>query len=268
MAMVTAPFVMKLVHRFDIHIPMLVGIVLQTTGLITASFAKRIWQLFLTQGVLVGFGVGCLYIPTMSVLSQWFDKRRSLVYGVSSAGLGIGGLIFSLAARVMISNLSLAWSMRVIGAVSGTINLLATCLIRSRNKHVLPKNRAFDMKLLRRYDVWLLLWWAFISMLGHIVLLFSLSDFAHSIGLSDVQAASVTAFLNLGTAIGRPFVGLISDRLGRIETAGTLTLLCGLSIFAIWVPATSYWTCILFTFVNGPVFGVFWVVSILTVTGK
>jgi MFS family permease len=261
-AMVVAPIVTALIGRHDIHIPMLMGIVLQTSGLVAASFAQRIWQLFLTQGVLVGFGIGCTYIPTMGVLAQWFCKRRSLVYGMSSAGMGVGGLLFSFGARWITHDLGLSWSLRITGMISCLVNLLATCMIKSRNQQVLPSHDSFDTKLLCRYDVFVHLCFAFISMLGHIVVLFSLSDFAHSIGLTDDQAASVTAFLNLGIALGRPFTGILSDRFGRIETAGTLTFICGLTIFLFWLPATSYWACILFAFINGPVFGVYWVVSI------
>jgi hypothetical protein len=50
----------------------------------------------------------------------------------------------------------------------------------------------------------LLLAWAFISMLGYIMLLYALLDFARSNDLSDNQTATINAFLNLGTVIGRP----------------------------------------------------------------
>lgn len=268
MAMVAAPIVTCVIGRHDIHIPMLVGIVLQTVGLITASFALRIWQLFLSQGALVGFGVGCTYIPTMGVLSQWFCKRRSLVYGMSAAGMGVGGLIFSFGTRCMLSNLGHGWSLRITGVISCLVNLFATLLIKSRNHQVVPRHHGFDIKLLCRYDVILHLCFAFISMLGHMVVLFSLSDFGQSIGLTEEQAASVTAFLNLGIALGRPFIGILSDKFGRIETAGTLTFLCGLSVLVFWLPATSYWASILFALINGPVFGVYWVVSIPLMTWK
>lgn len=266
--MVVAPAVTALIGRHDIHIPMLIGIVLQTGGLIAASFAQKIWQLYLTQGVLVGFGIGCTFIPTMGVLAQWFSKRRSLVYGIAASGMGVGGLIFSFGARWLTRDLGLSWSLRITGVVSCLVNLLATGLIKSRNGQVLPSHDSFDTKLLCRYDVFLHLCFAFVSMLAHTVVLFSLSDFGHSIGLTEGQAASVTAFLNLGIALGRPFIGILSDRFGRIETAGTLTLICGLTIFAFWLPATSYWGCILFAFMNGPVFGVYWVVSISLTTCK
>jgi MFS family permease len=260
-AMVVAPVVMSLIRYHNIHIAMIIGIILQTGGLVAASFARQIWQIFLTQGILVGFGVGCTYIPTMGVLAQWFSKRRSMVYGISAAGMGVGGLIFSFGSRWIIESLGLGWSLRITGLVSCVMNLVATFLIQSRNDQVLPSHDIFDTKLLRRYDVFLHLCFAFISMLAHIVVLFSLSEFGHSIGLSDDQAAAVTAFLSLGIALGRPFIGVLSDHLGRIETAGALTFICGITIFAFWVPATTYAACILFAFVNGPVFGVYWVVS-------
>ncbi|EPE29044.1 MFS general substrate transporter [Glarea lozoyensis ATCC 20868] len=260
-AMLASPAVTVLVRRnpIGIHLPMLLGVVFQTSGFITASFATRIWHLYLTQGVLVGLGVGFSYLPSIAILSQWFSRRRSLANGISAAGSGIGGLIFSFAVRAAISNISLAWALRMTGLVSGFMNIMATIAIRSRNHIIQPKQHPFDMNLLGRYDVGLVLGWAFVSMLGYITLLFSMSNFARSIGLDDSQAASATALLNLGTALGRPFIGVISDRYGRIETAGLITFVCAISVFAIWVPATSYGVTILFVIINGAILGVFWV---------
>jgi MFS family permease len=263
MAMLVSPIVTVIARRYGIHIPMLMGITFQTAGFIAASFSTLIWHLYLTQGILVGFGVGFTYIPSIAILSQWFGKRRSLANGISAAGSGIGGLVFSLAIRAAINSISLAWSLRITGLVSGFMNVTAIIAIRSRNHVVQPTQRPFDSVLLRRYDVILVLAWAFVSMFGYITLLFSMSDFARSIGLDDSQAATVTALLNLGTALGRPFIGVVSDRFGRIETSGFITLLCAISVFAIWLPATSYGVTIFFVIINGGILGVFWVVSFL-----
>ena len=258
MAMLIAPLVTILARRLGTQIPMLAGAVLLAAGYISASFTRRIWQLYLSQGVLVGFGIGFVSIPSIAVLSQWFEKRRSLASGIASAGSGIGGLIFSFATQAMIENVSLAWSLRITGIIAGVMNLIAALIIRNRNKAIKPPQLAFDTMLLRRYDVLLLLCWSSISMLGYITILYSLSDFARSIGLSASKAAAVSAFLNLGTAIGRPLVGVASDYFGRMETAGVLTLTCGVMCFAIWLPATSYGVTLLFVIVSGAFFGVFW----------
>lgn len=259
--MLVAPVVTIFARRCGTQIPMITGAILISAGFISASFAHEIWQLFLTQGVLVGFGVGFVAIPSIATVPQWFDKKRSLANGIGSAGSGIGGLIFSFGTQAMIDSISLAWSLRITGIIVGVMNLIAALTIRNRNKAIKPPQRGFDTKLLRRYDVLLLLAWGFISMLGYTTLLFSLSDFARSIGLSASQASSITAFLNLGTAIGRPLIGVVSDRYGRLETAGIITLVCGVTCFAIWLPARSYGVTIFFAIVVGAILGVFWMVS-------
>lgn len=262
MAMLVAPFATTFARKLGTQLCIAFGAVLLAAGFASASFTSEVWQLFLSQGVLVGFGIGFTYIPSITILSQWFHTKRSLANGISAAGSGIGGLIFSFATEAMINNICLAWSLRITGIVCGIMNLTAAVFIRNRNEILNPPQRAFDTKLLFRDDVTLLLGWAVISMLGYITILFSLSDFARSIGLSDKEAAAISAFLNLGTAMGRPFIGIISDRYGRMETAGTLTFVCGITCFALWLPATSYGVTLLFAIISGGVLGVFWVVSL------
>jgi len=159
-------------------------------------------------------------------------------------------------------NISLGWALRIIGIVAGIMNLIASTLLRNRNEIIKPPMRGFDLNLIRRLPVIILLSWAFTSMLGYMVILYSLPDFSRSIGLTNSQAAATAAFLNLGTAVGRPCIGLLSDRFGRIEIAGLSTLICGISVFAVWLPATSYGVTVFFSLVSGAILGVFWMVCI------
>jgi nitrate/nitrite transporter NarK len=240
---------------------MLLGILLQTAGFISASYANKIWHLYLSQGLLLGLGLGLIFVPCTPILSQWFEKKRSLAMGISSSGSGVGGLLFSFGIQAMIDSLSLAWSFRITAIICGVMNLLAVAFIRNRNAEIKPPQLGFDTKLLRRYNVFLLLAWGFLSMLGYITLLYSLPDFSGSIGLSKTQAAAISAYLNLGTAIGRPAIGFVSDKLGRIEVAGVLTCFCGVTCFAIWIPAKDYAVAIVFAILSGAVVCVFWMVS-------
>ena len=258
--MLSAPLVTRLARTVGIRPLILLGAFMFGSGFIAASFASRIWHLYLSQGVLVGLGVGFAYVPSIAVLSQWFAKRRSLANGISSAGSGIGGLVFSLATGVAIDHLGTGWALRITGISGIAAIFLAALFIRDRNGIVMPKQHPFDRKLIRRLDVFFLLLWAFFSMLGYIALLYSLSDFAISIGLSRQQATQATALLNVGTAVGRPFIGIASDRFGRFKVAGGLTLLCGLSCFAIWIPASTFGVTVLFALLSGAILGVFWMV--------
>jgi hypothetical protein len=57
-------------------------------------------------------------------------------------------------------------------------------LIRDRNKAVGAVQLAFDTRLFKRKGFLLLQLWGCFSILGYIVLLFSLPNYARSIGLS------------------------------------------------------------------------------------
>ncbi|KAK2809403.1 hypothetical protein FQN50_003862 [Emmonsiellopsis sp. PD_5] len=168
---------------------------------------------------MLGLGVGFTYVPNIAIISQWFDKKRSLANGITGAGSGIGGLVFSFMTDAIIRKISLEWAFRVTAIIVIVMLLLATALIRTRNEAIRPPQRGFDSKLLRRADVLLVLSWSFMSMLGYMTLLYSLPDYGRSIGLSKSRAASVNAILNLGTAIGRPLIGISSDRFGRLQVA-------------------------------------------------
>jgi nitrate/nitrite transporter NarK len=94
-------------------------------------------------------------------------------------------------------------------------------------------------------------------MLGYITLLFSLSDYAISIALNQTQADQINAFLNLGTACGRPFLGVLSDRVGRIKVADCATLLCGILVLVIWLPASSFGVVVFFAVPVGAILGAY-----------
>jgi len=61
-----------------------------------------------------------------------------------------------------------------------------------------------------------------------------------------------------GLAVGRPGVGFLSDRFGRINVATSLTALSGVLCLALWVPAQSYALLLVFALLAGTACGTFW----------
>lgn len=260
-SMLVAPLVTLCLRHTSTRTGMCIGIVLQTTSLILASFSTKIWHLFLTQGVMFGWGLGFLFSSSVGTISQWFSVKRSMANGITAAGSGIGGLIFSLSIQSMIQSLGVAWAFRIVAICTFCVNSICTILIRDRNKIINPNQRAFDFTLLKRFEFLLLLAWGFFSMLGYIVILFSLPDYAASVGMTKRQGSILTAMLNLGMAFGRPLVGISSDRFGRINISGSMTAVSGLSCFFIWIWAKDFGVALLFSLINGAVCGTFWTVS-------
>ncbi|KAL8902340.1 MAG: hypothetical protein Q9192_000076 [Flavoplaca navasiana] len=178
--------------------------------------------------------------------------------GIATAGSGIGGLMYSLATNAMIQSFGIGWAFRILGIVAFTVNAVCAALMKDRNKTIGVTQLAFDYTLFKRSEFLLTLGWGFFSMLGYIVLLFSLPSYATSIGLSSKQGSIVGALLNLGQGLGRPAVGMVSDSVGRINIAFLCTFVAGLLCLAIWIFAKSFGVLVFFSLLVGTVSGTFW----------
>lgn len=257
-AMLMAPVATWTCRTFYFKWTLGVGVVCLSGGFVAASFAQSIWQLFLSQGLLIGMGTGLIYVTSLPIASQWFGRRRSLANGLASAGSGIGGLAMSFAIESMIRRLGIGWALRITGFIVALVNFPATMFLKTRDGYIHPNRKPFDLVLFRRYDVFLMLSWAFIMMFGFIAITYSLSDYGRSIHLTPAQASYQTALMNVGIAVGRPFVGHFSDLYGRIEVPGFLTFLTGLLCFAWWIPAKTYASLSTFSTVIGTILGTYW----------
>lgn len=257
-ALLVSPVATTTTRIFSTRVTLFIGIFFETISLIGASFATEIYQLFLSQGICFGFGMGFLFVGSVGIVPQWFTTRRSLANGIATCGSGVGGLVYSLATGAMIRTIGLPWAFRVLGILAFVVNGVCALLLRDRNKIIGASELAFDVKLFKRVEYLLLLAYGFFSMLGYICLLFSIANYAASIGLTSSQGATVSALLNLGQALGRPPIGYFSDSVGRINMAAAMTFLAGFLALVVWIFATSYGVLIFYAIIGGTVAGTFW----------
>lgn len=261
-AMMIAPLATHVIHLYGTRVCLHLGVFFETLSLIGASFATQKYQLILSQGVCFGWGMGFLFVGSVGIVPQWFTRKRSLANSVSAAGSGAGGLLYSLATQAMIDNLGLPWAFRILAICTFAVNLTASNLLRDRNQQTGARHKAFDWKLLRRPEFLMIQGWSIFSMFGYVILLFSLPAYARSIGLTANQGSILGAVLNAGQMLGRPLIGLTSDRWGRLNLATSLTFLCGVFCLAIWIPAelasAPMGLLCFFAIVGGAVAGTFW----------
>lgn len=110
----------------------LVGSVLVILGSIATSFSTQYWQIFLSQGVCVGLGNGCLFCPTIALVSTYFQKRRSLAIGITACGSTTGGVLFPAIVRQLLPRVGFGWTMRAIGLVQLVALAVAMLSLRPR----------------------------------------------------------------------------------------------------------------------------------------
>ncbi|UKZ91449.1 uncharacterized protein TrAFT101_006427 [Trichoderma asperellum] len=284
-----ALFVAPVVTCFNLYIgtrpTVFVGIVVQAAGLIAASFSTQIWHLVLSQGLVFGAGVGFIVNTTVSIVPQWFQARRSFAVAVTTAGSGSGGLLYSLTIHTMIDSLGLPWAFRILAILSFAVNSISSLLLKDRNRAIGSIHAGLDFKFFKQTEFCLFLAWGFFSQFGFGITIFSMSDFSETMGFTARQGS-----IAISQAVGRPLIGLASDRYGRLNVASISTLTAVLSTLLIWTLAgktfagtivytlfgafaSNMWTTV--TPVGAEVFGlrslpsalsVFWLILVLPTT--
>jgi MFS family permease len=101
----------------------LTGSFLVVFGLMMTSLCSKYWQVMLAQAICIGLGNGCLYIPSVAILPQYFTTKKALATGLAASGSSLGGVIYPIVFRQLQPRIGFGWGTRVLGFIS-----LATCL--------------------------------------------------------------------------------------------------------------------------------------------
>ncbi|CCC07138.1 hypothetical protein SMACR_01161 [Sordaria macrospora] len=261
LALILGPIISALQRTIGTRYTMVMGSLLIFGGLFSASAASRVWHLFMSVGLCMGFGFGLLYIPAMGLLPPWFSRHRSLALGLATAGAG-GGIAWNLITGKLLEVSGLKWTWRILALVSVAFNILCAFLCRERpivsHSTGSSKRRSFNIRDFGRTQVLLILLWGFVTEFGYISLWYSLPSYATSIGLTPGQGSVVNAMLSLGVGIGRPILGALSDRFGRINLALLCCCCCAILCLTLWILARSYAGLIIFALAAGAGGGCFW----------
>ncbi|KAK3307446.1 major facilitator superfamily domain-containing protein [Chaetomium strumarium] len=263
-ALMISPLIATLQKRIGARFTMLLGAAIVFAGLFSASASTKIWHLFLSFSFCFGWGMGLIYIPAMSLLPPWFSSHRSLAVGFATSGAGLGGLAYSLLAGHLIEVSGIAWTWRILSFTALACNAICVLLCRERptssssSRNTNGNRYAFSLRDFLRIQIFLVLCWGFLTEFGYVALWYSLPSYATSVGLSPTQGSIVQALLSLGLGLGRPVVGYYSDRVGRINMALCMTMLCGILCLTLWILARSYAGLLAFAAIAGVMSGTFW----------
>jgi len=192
-----------------------------------------------------------LFVAAAPLPNQWFNKRRALAMGICAAGSGAGGLLFSICTNLMIENISLAWAFRITAICIFVVNSVVIVVLKDRIKLISAKYKSFDVSLLKNPGFLSVIMWGFIMLFGYVAVMYSLSDYAVSVGLTQQQGSVVTGMFSAGIMIGRPTMGFLGDTIGRINLSIICTIGTSLTCFFIWMFATSYGVMIFFAIIHG-----------------
>ncbi|MGQ3028842.1 MAG: MFS transporter [Ferrovibrionaceae bacterium] len=89
-----SPLIGRLMDRRGPRFVIECGVAMLAAGLLLAAFVDRPWQLYVTLGLLLCLGAGCLTYTTQSqYLPHWFARRRALAISIAFSGAGVGAIV-------------------------------------------------------------------------------------------------------------------------------------------------------------------------------
>ncbi|ODV62506.1 MFS general substrate transporter [Ascoidea rubescens DSM 1968] len=253
-----APLITYLNGLFGFKITMLMGALLGLTAMLLASFATKLWQLYLTQGVVQGFGLAFTYVPSMPIISHYFKKKRTLAAGIAASGSGLGGIFFALVMDRIMRSKGVRWALRSQGIICFVLIIVSISILRDRRDRIQAEFRAIDRAILCSKGFWINTAWITFVILGYVVVQYAISDFTRSLGYSAKQGSINSAMVALGAFVFRPLLGTLADRFGTVTVGGIVYFLCCVLCYVMWVLCRNFATSLFFSILIGGLMGYIW----------
>lgn len=221
------------------------GATLSTLGAFMLSFSTKYWQIFLTQGLCIGFGCGMLFIPSMALIGRSFVKRRSIAVGCTTCGAPIGGILYTVMFQACLPKLGFPWTARVLGFFMLGTYLIAIPLLLAGASHTKSFNsgksrKLFDKGALTDAGFWAYSGSTFLTFMAYLVPYFYMPTFAQSVLNQPESIASWALITSQAASVpGRMLAATAANYLGVMVTWTGCAIISGVVCIA-WMGVKSY----------------------------
>jgi len=255
-----SPFQAYLVDRFGPKLLISIGAIMSGGSWVLAAQASSLTALYVTYGVIGGFGTGIIYVGIIGLMVRWFPDRRGPAPGLAAAGYGFGAFFTSFPIDSMIKSSGYAHTLVVWGVIQGAIGVAAALGLRVPPEGYRPtgfdpdivrtelqSRRSYSPREMLQNPIFYLLFimMAMMSTSG-LMVVSNVGPFAKEYNVAQVLVMGMAALplsLTLSrvtNGLTRPFFGWVSDHIGR---EATMALAFSLEAVAILV---------LFAFLDDP----------------
>ena len=181
-----------------------IGGALLCVGLLWASRIDSVIGLYLSYGVVSGFGIGIVNLVPAAVCLRWYPERKGLVSGLLTMALALGTLLFG--------TVGAGW---LIGKEEGDgVGL---------------------RDMLHTPSYWMIWGWMLTIQIGGLMIIGHIVPYALECGLTAAQAGLGMGVYAIANGVGRLFFGYVHDLFGRAWGMGldAVFMGCGLVLLAV-----------------------------------
>jgi MFS family permease len=239
-------------------------------GWLLTSQISAVWQLYLFYGVIVGAGLGGVFVPLTSTTARWFVAKRGLMTGIVTAGVGIGTFLGPPVANWLIGVYSWRTSYIILGSAVLVGTVLAAQFLRRDPAQVGTRPYGEIERPAREVSVmagglflreaastrqfWMMCAAFFCYGFSLSAILLHLAPHATDLGISPSGAASLLSVIGGASVVSKVLLGGLADRIGYKQVYIVSFILMSASLFWL-VPVRQLWTLYLFAIAFGFAYG-------------
>ena len=177
-------------------------------GLLAAAFAPNLLALYLSAGVLLGFGDGLGYMLVLTNCVKFFPRHKGLASALCIGAYGAGSLVYKSIDTAVLGAYSLEGALLTWGLSCACAAALGSLLVKDAMQQAAvtaaaPSSREYDLRsAIRTVPYWLLTAMFLIDCM---------------VGLYVIGTAFGVSVVALANIAGRLIMGALSDRLPRIR---------------------------------------------------
>ena len=205
------------------------GGILFSAGLIATSCIHSLSMLYVTYGLLAGFGIAFAYGITIGNTVKFFPDKSGLIAGISTAAYGAGSIIFPPIMQALISQYGVMPTFRILGIGYGVVIIISAWFIKEPPEGWLPDGYVPPVKkgggsqeqknwkqMLADIRFYLMIIVFIIFATGGLMVVSQGSPMSQAIGGADAATAAViVSVIAVGNTGGRIIWGWVSDKIGR-----------------------------------------------------
>jgi len=214
--MLVGPIGAFAVNRLGTRITCMTGAALAAAAIFTSSFSPSLLFLVISYGVVGGLGLGCMYIPAMVAVGQYFKKKFTFATGICVCGSGFGTFVIAPLTAALVESMGWRGCNRVMSILCSLGLLCGLALVPVKKSPLRTSQRQGEggsiLDIISNPAMALVMLGNFSEPMGIYIVYTYLPSIGRYLGFSSSQASLVISGVGISNTVGRIFFGWITDR--------------------------------------------------------
>lgn len=241
----------KIQNKYHSKLVVWIGGGIFAAGILASAFLilPSPLPMYLTYGVMQGFGQGMLYAAVLATVQKWFPDRTGFASGVVVTANGLCGFFLAPISRKLLAAAGVSKTLLIIGIVitvswilcgiffeNAPVSMTGSSVKTEQNPSVWEQKQYTSSEMMRTSNFYLLLATMLFGLMSYFIVSPVSQTYQIELGIPSAVAVSAVMAGSLVNAGARLVLPMLADKIGRV---GCIRVVLLVSIAAMLVLANA-----------------------------